>query len=262
MFVGSGDILNLNDILNLLIAVGHGVLIFFGDIWLFVKLISLLKISKLFLKSSKRENFEGGKILLKKTRSLFAVGILLDVLTAYFSMSLVYGLKTVGIILLIFQIAACAAHFGFAVPVLICGNKAEKLFRNLYPSALRATVHEKPDYSKQFAEKENDGLNDSKDSEPLKSSLAIAQSDAGNFFDIAETERQEPPAAAKKYAEKAGEESEKGEIIQYDDEGYIGTWHAEKPEENKEAVPQKECPFCGTLNGIDNSVCDFCGAEL
>lgn len=242
---------------------GYAVLVFFGDVWVFVKLIPLWKMSRRFIKSSKRTNFEDGALLLKKARSLFAVGIMLDVLTVYFSPMIIIDLNVWGIIILVFQGAACAAHFGFGVPALIYGNRAAKLFRNLYPMTAKAKVYEKPDFSKlPLAADGNDSLIDSTESETLKSSFAIAKSNVGDFFDIVETDKREPDAAPEKYGEKAGEESEKGEIIQYDDEGYIGTWRIEKSEEQQEVVRQKECPFCGTLNGINNEICDFCGAEF
>lgn len=219
------------------------VLVFFGDIWLFVKLNTLAKMSRLFLASSKRENFEGGVNLNQKVRSLFAAALFLDVFAAFFLSSFVAALLrfNVNIISLVF-IVIMVLHIALGLPVIVRGNKAANLFLRLYPK------------NEVYIKKYSDNP-DTKGGE--------------SFYEVAEVSPQPQSSEHAPDPDPLPKETkaEGGELIEYDDEGYTGAWRLEKSDteqeqQRQEEAEKKECSFCGTLNGVDNKVCDFCGADI
>lgn len=240
-------ILKLSNISQIIVIAAFAVLVFLGYIWLFVMLRALRKMSKRFLADSKRENFEGGLRLLRKTRSLFALTILLDVCMVFTGGLLFNRISFPGLsdaLRTTVLLAITAFHLAYGIPVLRLGIKAGSLFRNMYPPVPKAEVYKKPDFN----------------SEPQKNE--------DDFFEVSETNCR-TEASASHAVQKETEPEDNDEIIEYDDEGYIGAWRLEKSgeditegKEREEEVKSKECPFCGTLNGINNRVCDFCGADI
>lgn len=218
---------------------------FFVNIWFFIKLNALRKMSKRFLANSERENFEGGLKLVRNVRCLFAFIILLDVSIFFFhSYNLSHYLKTNVIYVFIVLLVIFYVHLRLGIPVVLNGGKAETRFRNLYPPVPKAEADKQADFnSQQFNEEES-------------------------LYEAVQTQMQKPTAALNK-AGKETQSENTDEIIEYDDEGYIGAWQPQKSnadkaeeKEREEEVKTKECPFCGTLNGINNVVCDFCGADI
>lgn len=221
------------------------VLFFFVNVWFFIKLNALRKKSKLFMANSKRENFDGGSKLVRNVRCLFALIIFLDVAIFYFhSYTLSHYLKINVIYVFIMLLVIFFVHLRLGIPVVLNGGKAETQFKNLYPPVPKDEVYKKPDFiSQQLNEEES-------------------------FYEVAQTQKQKSAIALDK-AEKETKSENTDEIIEYDDEGYIGAWRPQKSnadkaeeKEREEEVKTKECPFCGTLNGKDSVECEFCGAAL
>lgn len=244
-------ILNLSIIAQNISAAAFAFVAFLGYIWVFVKLTALRKKSKRFLANSKKENFEGGLKLVRKTRSLFALAMLLDICIAYVLLSDGQFIRNIsllgasGAVLFAVLLALMAAHLVYGIPALRLGKMAEKLFKNMYPSVPKLEVPEKPDLY----------------SEPQKGE--------DDFFEVAETKRQTAASAPDSAQKETASENKDEEVIEYDDEGYIGAWRPPKSDtgiteekEREEEAKKKECPFCGTLNGINNGACDFCGADI
>lgn len=231
---------NIGPTKHFILFVAFIVLFFFVNIWFFIKLNALRKMSKRFMANSKRENFEGGLKLVRNVRCLFALIILLDVLIFYFhSYNLSHYLKINVIYVFIVLLVIFVVHMRLGIPVVLNGRKAETLFKNLYHTVPKVEVIK------------NTGRQNEED-----------------FFEAAETQKQtEVIASDTPKKETAPQDTD--EIIEFDDEGYIGAWKPKKNDtdiseekEREEEVKTKECPFCGTLNGINNGVCDFCGADI
>lgn len=229
-------ILNISDVSRLIIYAALAVLIFLGYVWFFVKLNTLRIMSKRFIASSKKENFEGGRKLNRKVRSLFALAMLLDVIMLFVfqPVAIVSNAWASAIVL-----AITAVQIGAGLPIIVRGTKAEARFRNLYPPVPKVEVFKH-----------------------------TGQQNEEDFFEVAETQKQ-AEVVASDTPKKETMPEDTDEIIEYDDNGYIGAWRLEKSDtdtaeekEPEEEVKTKECPFCGTLNGIDNRVCDFCGADI
>lgn len=243
-------IIGISDASQFIIVAAMAVLTLGGNILFFTKLYVLRKKSKRFLESSKKENFKGGLKLFQIVRSLFAFVVFLDVVVLFFSPRGV--LKISDAVINAVMVAMFLLQLVFGIPIILHSGKAARLFRNMHPVVPKAEVPER-DTAHLPVQKEGDC-----------------------FFEIAETVNQ---AAAQKNEPlpdeilfdetfKASEETD--EIIEYDDEGYIGAWRLEKSEDTpadgetreEEAIPTKECPFCGTPNNINNKECDFCGADI
>lgn len=238
-------IYDLSNAAKFIIYVPLVVLFFFGDIWLFVKLNTLDKMSKRFLASSKRENFEGGVELNKKVRSLFAAALFLDVFAPFFLFQYVASLLRInGEILFLIFILILVLHIVIGLPIIVRGNKAANMFMHLYPK--------NEVYIKKYSGKPDENGGES-------------------FFEVAEVSPQPQSSEHDPDPDPLPEETkaEGGELIEYDDEGYAGAWRLEKSDteqeheqRQQEEAEKKECSFCGTLNGVDNKVCDFCGADI
>lgn len=219
-------------------------MVLFADVWLFVLLIKLRRMSKLFLASSKRENFEGGSILVRKVKSVFLAAMFVDFATAFFSIGRAgYQFGFWDMLPFIVQLVCAAGHFGFGIPVYLLGEKARRLYMHLYPAVPKVGVYKRSDFD------------------------STSKGGEDSFFEVAQMQQRAPDASLNILPEKISEQKDMGEIIEYNDEGYIGAWQLEKSEAEEkngeqEQTPMRECPFCGTLNGINNQVCDFCGADI
>lgn len=189
--------------------------------------------------SSKRENFKGGLVLLQKVQGLFLLALLLDAIMVYGLISYYGCLSLIDTVFIIVQLVMFLAHLGYGIPVILYGRIAGKRFRNMYPPVPKVEVFKN-------TERQNEE----------------------DFFEVAETQKQ-TEVIASDTPKKETVLQDTDEIIEYDDEGYIGAWRPQKNDtdiseekEREEEVKTKECPFCGTLNGINNEVCDFCGADI
>lgn len=236
-------IIGISDASQFIIIAAMAVLTLGGNILFFTKLFVLRKKSKRFLESSKKENFKGGLKLFQIVRSLFAFVVFLDVAVLFFSPRGV--LKINDAVINAVMVALFLLQLVLGIPIILHSGKAARLFRNMHPVVPKAEVPER-DAAHLPVQKEGDC-----------------------FFEVAETVKQ---AAAQKNEPLPDEilSDETDEIIKYDDEGYIGAWRLEKSEgspaggetREEEAIPTKECPFCGTPNNINNKECDFCGADI
>lgn len=223
---------------NNIIEITVAALLLGGNILFFLKLFSLRKISKRFLDNSVKENFEGGLKLLRIARSLFAFVIFLDVAVVFFLVNFMAGVNA-GLVYAE-RFAIFLLHLGFGIPIIRYGSKAASRYRHLFPPVPKVEA---------FAKAAADVPDEKADVD---------------FFEEAQPEAR---TVAPKIQTPPEEDTE--EIIKYDDEGYTGAWRVDKGENNPngqepqgEAIPAKECPFCGTPNNINNKECDFCGADI
>lgn len=222
---------------ELIIVVALVVLVLAANILFFTKLLALRKMSKRFMANSKKENFESGLKLFQVSRSLFAFVVFLDLAIVFFSGNFRIPQEFIYAVLIVFSFL----HLGFGIPIIRYGSKAASRYRHLYPPVPKA------------------------ESPHTKAAADVPDEKADVvFFEEAQLEAR---TAAPKIQTPPEEDTE--EIIKYDDEGYIGAWRVDKGENNPngqepqgEAIPAKECPFCGTPNNINNKECDFCGADI
>lgn len=209
--------------------------IFVVDIWIVVALFIVRKGAANFLRNSKKENFEKTKKLLKTVKSVLAGTVILDMFFLYrFLMTLKSGFFSWA---LLFMLIVSAVHFIIAIPILKMGNKAQRRYLHLYPptSAYRAPTN--------------------------KVDVKLVDTNWDEWFNNSEEYKSKIPDKVNETLDIMAEAD--SELIKYVEGGYSEGQHTdlrtERTEDNSEL---RICPFCGTLNGIKNEVCDFCGAEL